>query len=95
MVLSKTATSIYLQWSKPLVKSADSIKLYKVQYRVPEEVSLKNKTSATNSFNLTELYPAKTYMIRITATNKFFEGDPSYPVMEKTSVAGDYTLLFN
>ena len=86
MVLSKTATSIYLQWLKPLAKSADGIKLYKVQYRVPEEVSFKSKTSATNS---------KTYMIRVNATNKFFEGDPSYPVMEKTSTAGEYTLRFN
>ena len=92
MALSKTTTSIYLQWLKPLAKSADSIKLYKVQYLVPEEVSFKSKTSATNSFNLTDL---KTYMIRVTATNKFFEGDPSYPVMEKTSTAGEYTLRFN
>ena len=86
MVLSKTATSIYLQWLKPLATSADGIKLYKVQYRVPEEVSFTSKTSATNS---------KTYMIRVNATNKFFEGDPSYPVMEKTSTAGEYTLRFN
>ena len=95
MALSKTTTSIYLQWLKLLAKSADSIKLYKVQYLVPEEVSFKSKTSATNSFNLTDLNPAKTYMICVTATNKFFEGDPSYPVMEKTSTAGEYTLRFN
>lgn len=95
MVLSKTATSIYLQWSKPLVKSANSIKFYKIQYRIPEKVSFKNKTSTTTSFNLTNLNPAKTYMIRVTATNKFFEGDPSYPVMEKTSVAGNHTLRYN
>lgn len=95
MVLSETATSIYLQWSKALVKNAGSIKLYKVQYRVPEEVSFKNKTSPTNSFNLTDLNPAKTCMIRVTATKKFFESDPSYPVMEMTSVAGEYTLCFN
>lgn len=42
MALSKTATSIYLEWLKPLAKSADSIKLHKVQYLIPEEVSIKS-----------------------------------------------------
>ena len=93
MVLSKTTNSIYLQWSAPLDKTKYSINSYIIHYRILEEISAKKNTSATTSFNLTNLITGKTYMIHITAKNMFFEGDSSNPINVTTRAAG--TLIFS
>ena len=80
--------SIYLQWSAPVDKSEGSTKSYTIHYRFSNEDSVKNKSSDTTSFNLTNLIAGKTYMIHITAKNMFFEGDPSNPINVTTRVAG-------
>ena len=89
MVLSKTTKSIYLQWSAPVDKYKDNIKSYIIHYRILEESPAKKHTSATTSFNLTNLIAGKTYMIYITAKNMFFEGDPSSPINVTTRVSGN------
>ena len=80
--------SIYLQWSAPVDKSEDSTKSYTIHYRFSNEDSPKKKSSATTSFNLTNL-------IHITAKNMFFEGDPSNPINATTRVAGKIFVLLN
>ena len=66
---------------------------YTVNYRFSEETSFKKNTSATTSFNLTNLMAGKTYMIHITAKNMLFEGDPSSSINVTTRVAG--RLIFS
>ena len=87
--------SIYLQWSAPVDKSEDSTKSYTIHYRFSNEDSPKKKSSATTSFNLTNLIAGKTYMIHITAKNMFFEGNPSNPINATTRVAGKIFVLLN
>ena len=93
MALSKTTTSIYLRWSAPMDKTQVGNFSYTVNYRFSEETSFKKNTSATTSFNLTNLMAGKTYMIHITAKNMLFEGDPSSSINVTTRVAGK--LIFS
>ena len=88
MFLSKTVKSIYIQWSAPVEENKDSIKSYTIHYSILQETSWRKNTSATTSFNLTNLIAGKTYLIEISARNMFFEGDPSNPIQVTTKLAG-------
>ena len=88
-VLSKTARSMYIRWSEPVNNNRVNISNYTVYYRSSEEHFKKN-TSVLPYFNLTSLKPGKTYLIQVSALNRFYEGDRSFPIMEITRIAGKF-----
>ena len=89
-VLSKTSRSIYVRWSDPANNNSVNINNYTVHYRLSEEHYFKKNTSVLTYFNLTSLEPGKTYLIEVTALNRFYEGDRSSPIIETTSITGKF-----
>ena len=89
-VHSKTTQSIYIRWSEPVNNNGVSISNYTVYYRSLEEHFFKTHTSVLTYLNLTSLKPGKTYIIKVTAVNRLYEGDGSIPIIETTRIAGKF-----
>ena len=86
--LSVTATSIFLQWTDPNNASYAQTTFTVNYYPFSNHQLEKNGTAAIAQFNLTGLHPATVYVIRIIAVNKYFEGDLSNQITQKTREAG-------
>jgi hypothetical protein len=93
-ITNLSATSLTCSWAAPSVGGAGMV--YTVQYRISGQStwsSAANNLSAT-SYTVTNLVPATSYDIRITASNSFGTGSPSATITAQTAqLAGLVTSI--